>query len=344
MLAPIINYLRVNKMPDIVFREITGNNIPHVAIVRNKDELIDQSICQFGNTAAFFGTGLVLDKVFEGVRKMVKTPLTPKNTQLYHFGKSLAIYSAISSILLAMPQFRNFVTTKRTHTTQYADMIGEDKSKTANQDSAGQKEAQLLASYRNKVLKTLGVGLGGALGLGALTLGAAKAQFKLPWLLRPVHRLIGLEKGQFKNFSPLSAVLFWVTPTFSGFLMGARDIYELKEIALRFAAFNFAFFVFPITIEKAIDRGVRKLKPTWLLGPSKNIAYMGKFFTSLALCSAIPTVVNIYLTRQRVARDKQKQNKAQCQPFNQQLQATLATDYWQNAYPQWPVHPSQGLA
>ena len=58
MLATAISFLRVNKMSDIVFREITGNNIPHVAIVRNKDELIDQSICHFGNTAAFFWNGL----------------------------------------------------------------------------------------------------------------------------------------------------------------------------------------------------------------------------------------------------------------------------------------------
>jgi len=342
MLATAINFLRVNKMPDIVFREITGNNIPHVAIVRNKDELIDQSICQFGNTAAFFGTGLVLDKVIDGVRKLARVPLTPKNTSLYHFGKSLAIFSAISSILLAMPQFRNYVTTKRTHTTQYADMIGEDKNKNA---LGQQHEAQLLAKYRNKVVKTLSAGLAGSLGLTALTLMATKRKMALPWLLRPIHRWIGLQNGKFKNFSPLSAVLFWVTPTFSGFLMGARDIYELKEIALRFAAFNFAFFIFPITIEKAIDRGVRKLKPTWLLGPSKNIAYLGKFFTSLALCSAIPTVVNIYLTRQRVARDKQKQLQA---PIVQKQGAfpTMAQSYamqqqqnsWPSPYIQWPAY------
>ena len=127
--------------------------------------------------------------------------------------------------------------------------------------------------------------------------------------------------------------------------MGARDIYELKEIDLRFAAFNFAFFIFPITIEKAIDCGVRKLKPTWLLGPSKNIAYLGKFFTSLALCRAIPTVVNIYLIRQRVARDKQKQLQA---PMVQKQGAfpTMAQSYamqqqqnsWPRPYTQWPAY------
>lgn len=133
----------------------------------------------------------------------------------------------------------------------------------------------------------------------------------MPKLLQQVHRFVGLKDEKFKNFSSLAAVAFWVIPTFTGLILGARDKYEVKELGLRFAAFNLAFFVFPHTMEKLINHLARNVKPTKFFGHSSNIAYLGRFLSSLVFCSAVPTVLNIYLTRQRVKRDPLKQSLSQ---------------------------------
>jgi hypothetical protein len=132
MLAGVLSFLQANKMPDIVFREVTGNNIPHVAIVRNKDEFIDQSISQFGNTAAYFGTGLLMDKLLDAPLKMTGQKLEALSKPWFFLGKSLSLFSLIAAVNLATPALRNYITTKRTNTTNYAEMIGE-KSRTATQ-------------------------------------------------------------------------------------------------------------------------------------------------------------------------------------------------------------------
>ena len=133
MLAGLINTITKYPMLDIVFREVAGNNLPHMAIVRNKDEFIDQSICQVGNTAAYFGTGLLLDKALDHWPKAMGLPTNAAAEPWRVFGKSLGIFSLIASIMLAMPFLRNYVTSRRTKTTNYAEMIGEKKRHTTDQ-------------------------------------------------------------------------------------------------------------------------------------------------------------------------------------------------------------------
>lgn len=74
---------------------------------------------------------------------------------------------------------------------------------------------------------------------------------------------------------------------------------------LRFGAFLFAFFILPHTVEDTIDKFTAKMKPSKILGPAKNIGYVGKLISSVIFCGSIPSIVNIFLTRQRVERDKQ---------------------------------------
>ncbi|MBX2860966.1 MAG: hypothetical protein KTR14_07015 [Vampirovibrio sp.] len=302
-LASSINYLRNNTMVDTLFREITGNNIPHVVIVRNKDEFVDQSLSQFGNTAAYFGTGLLMDKgVNRATRKFQKT-LSQAGKEWFRFGKSFGIYGLIATIMLGMPFLRNYITSKRTGTTDYAQMIGEKERGEVDQ----KKLKEATDGYLGRFLKTVSVGaaLSSAILFGSLAL--AKKGRAMPKAIQWIHDKLSLEGGNFAKLSRWAAVYFWVTPTFTGLLAGSRDIYEKKELALRFAAFNLAFFVFPATVEKGIERLSRSLKPSKLLGSYHNVAYLGRFFSSLVFCSAVPTVLNIYLTRQRVKRDTAKQ-------------------------------------
>jgi hypothetical protein len=339
--APVLTYLRTHKMPDIVFRELTGNNIPHVAIVRNQDELINQSISQFGNTAAYFGTGLVMDKGIESALRLLKVQISPVTKQWFHLGKSLSIFSMIAAINLAMPFLRNYVTTLRTGTDNYAEMIGEQQREAVSKEEL----ANTLKKYQTRFLKTVAMGALASTGLMALTAAITAAKIPMPKVATFLQKHIGLEGGKFENFKALSAVLFWVVPTFSGLLAGARDKYEVKELALRFGAFNLAFFVFPYTVEKMIDHLVQKMPPSRLFGASKNLAYLGKFFSSLVFCSAVPTVLNIHLTRQRVKQDAAREagavlpkiaNKA---PISQIPQRSLPTQWNSPFKPVAPTYP-----
>ena len=329
MLAGTLNFLRSNPMTDTVFREITGNNIPHVLIVRNKDELVDQSISQFGNTAAYFGAGALLDKLLNIIPRFVRrSTATPASRAWFYLGKSLSIFSMIASINLAMPFLRNYITIKRTGTSGYAEMIGEKHRAQKSQTEVRQEARSNLQQF----WRTVGIGAAGASGLILSSLWFIRTGRGFPrWLQqfpasveglarffkagKGLATTFGLKEGKFKNFTPPAAIAFWVIPTFAGLLAAARDKYEVKELALRFAAFNLAFFVFPFTVENLIERMVKNLPQTRLLGPSQNIAYLGKLVSSMGFCSAVPTLLNIYLTRQRVKRDEEKRLSAQSNPL-----------------------------
>jgi len=331
-------------MADIVFRELTGNNLPHVLIVRNQNELIDQSISQFGNTAAYFGTGLIMDKALDQIPKLLKQPITAQTKPWFIFGKSLSIFSLIASVNYAMPFLRNYITTKRTGTTHYADMIGEKKHLNTTQTNINEKLAEDKKTFLHRV--SLGAGISALSTLATTALMRAKAP--VPKAVSFFNKHLGLLNGSFKKFRALPAVLFWVIPTYSGLLSGARDKYETQELALRFAAFNLAFFVFPHTIEKAIEKATERVKPTKLLGPetNKNLAYLGKFASSIVFCSAIPTVLNIYLTRQRIKRDQAA--KIREQKPEQQTRLTLRQQHFSaftNALNNYPsIQPHSRLA
>ncbi|MBX2860349.1 MAG: hypothetical protein KTR14_03885 [Vampirovibrio sp.] len=302
-----INFIRNHSMVDILFREITGNNIPHVLIVRNADEFVDQSIGQFGNTAAFFGTGFLLQKVIDKLTKPMQKTLSQAGKSWFRFGKSFAIFSICGSLMYGMPFFRNYVTTKRTGTTDYAQMIGEKQRGEIDDKKLNAVTTNLL----HKFFTTVAVGASLAAAFLATGITLAKKGAGMSGLLKFIHQKLSLPEGKFSKLRPWSSASFGVTPAFAGFFVGSRDGYERKEIALRFAAFNFAFFILPHTVERLIEKVTRSMKPGKLLGNHHNIAYMGKFFSSLVLCSAIPSILNIYLTRQRVKRDMAKSSITQ---------------------------------
>lgn len=166
MLASLLTFLQANKMPDIVFREITGNNIPHVAIVRNKDEFLDQSMSQFGNTAAYFGTGLLMDKALNAVPKLARLQLNQATKHWFFLGKSLSIFSLIAAVNLATPFLRNYITTKRTGTTNYAEMIGEKVRNGIDKQTLDAK----MKEDKNRFFKTVGIGLAISASIMAATL------------------------------------------------------------------------------------------------------------------------------------------------------------------------------
>ena len=292
-----LNGLQARPMQDIMFREIAGNNIPHALFVRNRDEMIDQSLTQFGNTAAFFGTGYALDKGIDAVAKRVyKAGLTASQTSWLHLGKSMGILGLIASFMIASPFLRNFITAKRLGTTDFTQIVGERKR---TGDAASKAKAQAEGMH---YLKIFGAVLAAGAAFTVASLGLAHVAIRrganFGKLAGGALKYLGLENGKFNNLNDIPAFVFWAVPTYAGFITASRDGFEGKEIALRFGAFTSAFFILPKVVEKSLQWAF-KGKPVLNIPPN-NMAYLGKFISSIIFCSAIPALVNIYLTRKRV--------------------------------------------
>lgn len=302
-----LNGLQARPMQDIMFREIAGNNIPHALFVRNKDEMIDQSLTQFGNTAAFFGTGYALDKGIDAwSKRLYKSGLTAAQTNWLHLGKSMGILGLIASFMIASPFLRNYITAKRLGTTDFTQIVGERKR---SDDEASVAKANAEGRH---YLKVFGAVLGVGAAITAASLGLTHLLIKrgagFGKVANGALKYLGLDNGKFNNLKDIPAFVFWAIPTYAGFITASRDHFEGKEIALRFGAFTAAFFVLP----KAVEKGLQfAFKGRPVLGiPPNNMAYMGKFISSIVFCSAIPALVNIYLTRKRVqAADSALTNK-----------------------------------
>lgn len=337
-LAKGIAFLRERNMTNIAFREVVGDNLPHTAIVRTTDEAIDQGIIQFGNSAAMFGGGMLYSKALEFASKKLYPSLSQHATAWLHLGRSFALFAVLGSYVFSSSKLRNYITMQRTASLNYTDFIGEtnagsDRQSPEYQQKLKQAKHNNLSFFRNSLLAGAGLSLaflGFSHGLirwktpfpklltpGWLIKSSEVVHNKLSWFPRLskeslglfIKEGVGLKHGQFEHLAVWGANLCWVLPTFSGLLLGSRDGYEKKEIGLRFAAFNVNFFILPKLMDKLIGQiPVEKIPK--LLGHgadrAKNLGWVAEFLTTAALCSAMPSVINIFLTHKRVTTDEAK--------------------------------------
>ncbi|MBX2859888.1 MAG: hypothetical protein KTR14_01545, partial [Vampirovibrio sp.] len=199
---------------------------------------------------------------------------------------------------------RNYITTKRTGTTDYAQMIGEKDRQNMDPNYVQEVAEGNLKHY----LKAAGAGALLSATIMLSTIAIAKKGIAMPKILRWIQSKTSLLEGKFSKAPIPAIILFGVLPAYAGFIDGARDIYEKKEIALRFAGYITSFHLLPKLIENAIGKGLKPRKITRVLGGPQNLAYVGKFLSTLIFSSSMPAILNIYLTRQRVKRDIAKSN------------------------------------
>ncbi|MBX2860965.1 MAG: hypothetical protein KTR14_07010 [Vampirovibrio sp.] len=302
MLAPTLNYLRTHNTVDFLFRESVGNSLPRVLIVRNGDEFLDQATNQLGLLGAFFGTGYVMNTLVEKLTGGLQQKLSKPGKEWYRFGKSFSIFAMASGLLFAMPFFRNYVTTKRTGTTDYAQMIGEKTRQKLDQRVLNQK----VSHSRNQFLTIAATGASISTAILLSSLALARRGVQMPKLIQWLHRRFSLKEGNIGKLPLPSAVVFGTAPIFGAAFAASRDIYEKKEVALRFVGFTLSFFVFPRLVEKAVARLAKSSIPPKWLGDFRNVAYVGKVLSTLLFCSTLTNLANIYMTRRRVKRDMTK--------------------------------------
>jgi len=375
-----LGWLENNGLWDTAIKEIVGSNFAKILLARTWDERLDVGSCELGCTIGVFGSGLILDKLLGNLFKKAQAQGgTPEKWAV--LGRSAALFSLVSAVMWGMPFVRNYLTAKRTGSTNFTEVIGAREQSDAQKDSA----KNTIAEYRNKSLEILGMGLGGAalatgtswmaihkgIGLGPLAKLMEKRAFKNAFILKD---------GQFKHLTGLPALLFWGLPSYGGLLQASRDKYEQKEHLLKLAMFIGFFFVPPFIFKALFNKQVQKAAAKGLphllkegatcykalMADIKNhapgtekrqvldrlltawkIKNLGGLSISLFLFGTIPQLMNIRLTRKRLAKNGESfedaaLTSASAMPdmsplgpwINAPLQRPQAWNFQQPLYPQ----------
>ncbi len=334
-LIPRLSTLEQQPVLDTALRDLLGNNLPKIALTRSSAERMDVAISQFGNTLLFGLGGTAMDLLLKGF--FAKAQQAASHTATYRWAevaRSLGIYSTMASVMWAMPFVRNYITTKKTGSLSFSDVIqsgGAQKVKTPAQQAA---LAASLNENKRKALVILGWGAAGVAFPAAFALWAGKTTLKTgkkvgqDLLEKLYHNKIAksfvLEGGEFKKLAGIPSLLFWGLPAYFGWYQASRDAYEKQEVAIRAANFTFCFFgpgmvsdyllqkkftekfglpnmSFAAVKASALNEANQKAAQNFLKW--KNLGSMG---VSVALLGITPQLLNIYLTGRRLHDDQSK--------------------------------------
>lgn len=322
MLVGLLSRIERQPLLDVAIKEVLAINTPRIAIARSRNERMDVAVNELGDTFGLLGLGFLADKTLQRVFKRYAKSIKPQEKILHDLSRSLTLYSIIFAFMWAMPYIRNYVTAKHTGSANFAEIIGETPYP---QRESRQKEllGQKLNHYRKMITKILTLGGLGAVMSTGIGLLALKKNFRAGAGLKWLHSKIALEGGSFWKFSGLPAVLFWAFPAYAAWIQAARDGYERKEWMLKFVNFVVCF----MGPQKLMEKGFRSrfraylpegVKPTFdnirqrLRGETLRKALrlktlqegLGLLF-SLVLMGITPGLMNIALTRKRIAQDQE---------------------------------------
>ena len=317
-LSSALTYIRENPLWNHYIKEMVGSEIPHLVMVMNPLEGLDQAfqLLTNGNYALPFTNWLS-----QGVERLQQqlNPVLKKTTQVLNeaapnvmwvrIAKEAFLFGNLASFVLAAPGLRNAAMIAISKTTRFVDMVGLN----------GHKEEPLAVRQKaikenlSKFAKMYGTGLGTAslLGLGAQL--AAWKNLPVPKLIQWAHKKLGLEGGLYSKLPTASAVLLWAYPCYAGFYLFSRDQAEKKEIMVKALGFGLAFAVIPTVVKKAVDKGIDRwfaskalpgLKKTvtdWV-GPKENVGLLADILTGCIGYTAIPTFTNLFMRRSRAEK------------------------------------------
>jgi hypothetical protein len=287
-----LTFLRKHNLYNSLTKEVLGSNVPHLALVMNKFEFVDQSIIQLSGTANVFGFSQVMAALYDKVFKRLPSGLKPVSPVWQYLGKTAWCHGQIISFMLSFPALRNAIMTRYTKTTRFVDMVGlngaveEPPEKVAA--SAQQDTQTFLRIY------TLGMAL--TTGLTALLVFLAKQGKAVPKGAQTFYRLFGLPKGEYKNMNDAAAILFWAYPVYLGWWIHSRDKSETIETAVKAGGFALAFSVLPRQLEK-LSRRLLKQTPH-----AENKAFLLQIISACVFYTTLPTVANLLFRRKRAEK------------------------------------------
>jgi hypothetical protein len=129
-----------------------------------------------------------------------------------------------------------------------------------------------------------------AVALATAHHGIAKG-LAVPKALQALQR-VALPQGDFRHGKDIGFLLFWGIPAYIGLITGSRDMVELQENCIKPAGYALAVYILPRTIEKLINqRTAGKHYP--LVGPGKNMAFLGQLLSGIVFYGSMPTFINL---------------------------------------------------
>ncbi|HEY9686697.1 MAG TPA: hypothetical protein V6C52_06960 [Coleofasciculaceae cyanobacterium] len=275
LLTNSLTFLERNPLGELVFKDVTGFNLPKIALVRTQEERPDVATLELSNTGITLLSSLILPRVlrypvswFSGISRAELRREIPRAAQigtatslkLARMGNALGFFFPFASAFWAAPFFRNWLTLKRTQAKGYSyeQMIGLGEGDANRSKRSPESEMRYQKGMAGKIF-----GIGSALGAASLLLFSLAARGAASKTAGSVGRRLaaGLEKtlqrpwrwfydrfelkgeGASQIASGAATVLFWGLPAYAGWLHAARSGNEFKErlVQAGVGLFGFSF-------------------------------------------------------------------------------------------------------
>jgi hypothetical protein len=300
----LLTHVRKNNVWNSYFKEMVGSELPHLVMVMNRYEALDQGfqLVTNGNFFLLFANWLSqqLQKLQNRLNPGVLTGIVNEadNQVLWlRLAKALFIFAHGIGFALGAQGIRNAVMIHITKTTRFVDMVGLNGKK---EDPLPVRQAAIKKNIQQFFTRYF-LGLGTAGLLASLCQLAAIRSKAVPQLFKWFHQHLGLPGGNYSKLTTLASVFLWAYPVYLGHYLFARDEAEKKEILVKAAGFAFAFAIIPQTVERAINKAFKD-KQFPVLGSGKNLALLGELVTGCVAYTAIPTFTNLVMRKDRAKR------------------------------------------
>ncbi len=370
-LTPTLTLLEQNPLAKTVVKDIFGFNIPKILATRTPEEQLDVATLEMSNTAITLGASLTLPFLVRypihwvsGIRLKELSGKVAQNAvpqvKLARLGAALGFLFPFASAFWAATFFRNYLTAKRTETTNFEEIIGLEKHPSQKRTSSSsdhkrslEEELDYQLGMTKKVLLT-GLGLGLATGLGfafsarrwaqkAVKHSAQNLSKPIDWLFKKIQ-LEGKNANQLSD--GLATFVFWLAPAYLGWLHASRGDNELKEQALKAVNAVLWFSLFTpyglnplfkkpfqkITGEKEIPSYQDIMEKPQFKGLRKSLTHLKnkKFgiglLVTILMLGLTPQLLNIYLTQRRHEREQIAETEAIRRRFSSPSQIVIRPD------------------
>ncbi len=284
LLTQALSQLEKRPLAELLLKDVAAFNIPKIALSRTWKERWDTATLELSNSGITLLSSLVLPPLVRypvskladlseyktmqylgGEFKTVLPKLAEKNlkplpAQMARMSASFGFFFPFAAAFWAAPFARNWLTMKRTHSTNFESMIGfegigPDGVKVNRPKRTLDEE---MAYQRNTALKILGAGAGlgvaslAGFGLMAKHLGKSIGKNLESKLLKQLSTGQGEKAFQqfFKAFDlkgnqvngRTATLMFWGLPAYLGWVHGARSGNERRERVVQSANAIFWFF------------------------------------------------------------------------------------------------------
>lgn len=287
--TPFLTYLDKQPLAELLFKDVTAFNAPKIALARTWKERLDTAPLELSNSATtlFFSLLLprMLRKPVSAISQVAEKTLakdipfaeraaTQAATKMARLGVSFGFFFPFAAAFWAAPFFRNWLTMKRTQTSNFESIIGFDGVKGKKPRRTLQEEMLYQKQMAWKIFGT-GVGLGalsiggfGLLARGAMRKNAASLGHKLAANLegkwqQPWNRFFNYFDLKGKGVNQIEGMpaqlIFWGAPAYLGWIHGARSDHERRERMIQSANALSLFFFAPKLTKLLWNKQFQKL-------------------------------------------------------------------------------------